>query len=200
MNSKKNFYENSNEYYQKNWNLNQKKTSKKSNDKYETINMIKVKIATTMKTSAQIISQFILKCQNCNKNFFSNNKFYKHIKFFHKIEKISQKILKITSINIIALIQIIDFTNKTKNYREFVFKLYRYAIVKNSLILKNAEQKFCMNNETFMSLIDRAFLIKQLLYIIKHKTIFNIKIKNIKFAIHDNSKYVILNLYMSEKC
>ena len=56
-----------------------------------------------------------------------------------------------------------------------------------------------MNSETFMSLINRAFLIKQLLYIIKHKTTFNIKIKNIKFAIHDNSKYVILNLYMSKK-
>ena len=87
-----------------------------------------------------------------------------------------------------------------KNYREFAFKSHRYAIVKNSLILKNAEQKLCMNSETFMSLIDRTFLIKQLFHIVKHKTIFNIKIKDIKFAIHDNLKYVILDLYMSEKC
>ena len=197
---KKKIYENNNEFYQNEWNA-KKKTSEKSNEKYKTINIIKfIKITKSTKISAQIISQFILKCRNCNKKFFSNNKFHRHIKIFHKTEKISQKILKITSINIIASIQIIDFTNKTKNYREFVFKSHRYAIVKNSLILKNAEQKFCMNSETFMSLINRTFLTKQLFHIIKHKTTFNIKIKDIKFAIHDNLKYVILNLYMSEKC
>ena len=129
-----------------------------------------------IKTSAHIISQIILKCRNCDKNFFFNNKFHKHIKLIHKIEKISKFFLTTTSINMITSIQIIDFTNKTKNYREFVFKSHRYAIVKNSLILKSAEQKFCMNNETFMSLMNRKFLIKQLFYIIKHKIIFNIKI------------------------
>ena len=153
-----------------------------------------MKITKFTKTSAQIISQFILKCRNCSKKFFSNNKFHRHIKIFHKTKKISQKVLKITSINIIASIQIIDFTNKTKNYREFAFKSHRYAIVKGSLVLENVEQKFCINSKTFMSLIDRAFLTKQLFYIIKHKTTLSIKTKNIKFAIHDNSKYVILNL------
>ena len=159
-----------------------------------------MKITKFTKVSAQIISQLILKCRNCSKKFFLNNKFHRHIKIFYKTKKTLQKILKITSINIIASIQIIDSTNKMKNYREFAFKSHRYAIVKNSLILKNAEQKLCINSETFMSLINRAFLTKQLFYIIKHKTIFSIKIKNIKFAIHNNSKYVILDLYMSEKC
>ena len=49
---KKKFYENNDEYYQKNWNLNQEKASEKSNDKYEAINMIEMKTATFMKVSA----------------------------------------------------------------------------------------------------------------------------------------------------
>ena len=159
-----------------------------------------MKTTKSVKTSTQIIYQFILKCRNCNKKFFSNNKFYKHIRSIHKIEKISQKILKITSINIIMLTIIIDFTNKAKNYRDFVFKSHRYATIKKSLIIKSAEQKLCMNSETFMFLMNRAFLTKQLFHIMKHKITFNIKIKNIKLAIYDSSKYVILDLYMSEKC
>ena len=39
-----------------------------------------------------------------------------------------------------------------------------------------------------------------MLHIIKHKITPNIKIKNIKFAMHDNSKYMILDLYILKKC
>ena len=158
-----------------------------------------MKTTKSVKTSAQTTSQLILKCRNCNKKFFSNNKLHRHIRSFHRAEEVSQKILKIASVNIIALIQIIDSTNKAENYRGFAFRSHRYAIVKDSLVLKSTEQKLCMNSETFMSLVDRAFLTKQLFHIVRHKTTSSIKIRGIESAIHDNSEYVILDLYMSGK-
>ena len=54
----------------------------------------------------------------------------------------------------IMSIIIIDFTNKAENYREFVFKLHQYVIVKKSLTLKSIKQKLYINSKTFMSLIN----------------------------------------------
>lgn len=51
-----------------------------------------------------------------------------------------------------------------------------------------------------MSLIDKNFLKKQFLNMIKHRIIFNIKIKNIDIKMHDNSKYVNVNFYFQKKC
>lgn len=51
-----------------------------------------------------------------------------------------------------------------------------------------------------MSLINQAFLIKQIFYLETHKAISSIKIKNIEIKIHDNPKYMLLNFFFKGKC
>ena len=56
-----------------------------------------------------------------------------------------------------------------------------------------------MNNDTFMSFIDRAFLKRHESMIAIQQTIPPIKIKGIDSKIHDNSEYVMMNIYVPEK-
>lgn len=50
-----------------------------------------------------------------------------------------------------------------------------------------------------MSLTDRAFLYKYVSNFVICQFISNIKIRNIEIKVHNSTKYVIMNLYLSEK-
>lgn len=150
------------------------------------------------------IIKLTLKCRKCSKEFFFNNKFHKHFKtcnhFETKMSRQMRQNQKSTTIHVITLIPIIKSINKAENHCDFVFRVHRYAIAKKSLILKRLKHNFCLDSDTFMSLMNRTFLTKQFFHIIKHETSLNIKIKKIKIKIHDNSKYVLLNFFFEEKC
>lgn len=144
-----------------------------------------------------INSQFILKCRSCKKQFFSNNKLHRHIKTSHNRDT-NAKSSKIIQIVFHVILFVVKSINKAKNYRSFVFRSHRYAIAKKSLISNELIHDFCMNSDIFMFLIDRMFLERNLFHVIKHRISSAIKIRNIKFKIHDNFEYAVVNLYLKK--
>lgn len=90
------------------------------------------------KSAHVVILKLILNCRKCSKEFFSNNKFYKHLKICNRIKTNKLHLNQIQDLAvayIITVIFVVMSINKAKNYHDFVFRAHRYAIAKKSLIL-----------------------------------------------------------------
>ena len=141
-----------------------------------------------------IISKFALKCRNCDVMFYSNNKFHRHLrrncKPRTKIYHIDQSMMNYS---------IIDSSRKLKASKEYVFTILQNAIAKIVLNLTKTLHDMCMNSEIFLSLINQHFIQRKRLDLKIKKINTIIKIREIDDKIHDNSKYVKMNLYIFEK-
>ena len=132
---------------------------------------------------------------------FFNNTLYRHLTTWNKIENTisSRRNHELTTTHMITSIFVVKSINKTENYYEFVFRAHIYAIAKRSLILWKLKHDFCLDSGTFMSLMNRAFMMEHMPHIIKHRTIFSIEIRDIEIKVHDNFKYVFLNFFFRKK-
>ena len=81
--------------------------------------------------SANFVFKFIFECIKCHKEFFFNNKFHKHFRQCNKKTK-SQKLV---AAHVITHVLVVKSINKLENYQKFAFRIHRYTIARDSLIL-----------------------------------------------------------------
>ena len=93
---------------------------------------VKLNISTSQSENVNVSTKKItMICRRCNVEFYFNNKLHKHLKICNK--QIPRKIQK-TSIHMtISNMSMIEFTNKRKNFHEFVFRTHHYATIKGTL-------------------------------------------------------------------
>lgn len=159
--SEEEFYKNNDEFYSsygyKSY-IKSEQVMKQSDQSHEDDNNVEIKSQTKLNNyeSAYFVNiKLILECRRCSKEFFSNNKLHKHLKFC-KREKSSQS--NLVAVYVITLIFTVHSTNKIENYHEFAFRAHRYATAKETLVLWGSEHDLCLNSDTSISLIDRAFI------------------------------------------
>lgn len=96
-------------------------------------------------------------------------------------------------------ISIIKSIKILQDNEEYKFRFYQYATIKIILTSTENFKDLCMNSETFMSLINKSFIVRKFSKIKIHITISSIKIRNIDKTLHDNFEYCYVNLYILEK-
>lgn len=137
-------------------------------------------------------------CQKCEQQFYFNNKLYKHLKTCKSSKKLRDN-RKTTTHLTLLFVFVVKSINKRSNFNDFAFRVYYYAIVKKILIFLKIIYNLCLNNDTFISLIDKNFLLKCKSNIVIKEITSVIKIKDIKSKIHNSSEYAELDLYIFEK-
>lgn len=142
-------------------------------------------------------SKLTLDCRRCNKEFYSNNKLHRHLRTCHKTEPRTIHVEAMTHMT--TLIPVMESANKKKEYNGFAFRTHHYASVKGSLVLWGLNHEFCMDSGTFMSLIDRIFLMEQQSNAVKQRTSLSIKIRGIRAKVHDSSEFVVLDFCLYGK-
>ena len=144
-------------------------------------------------TTHSMISEFVLRCRNCDALFYSNNKLHRHLR---KSCKTRSNVYHVESV--LTKVSIVTSNKKFESSKEYEFRRHQNAIAKIVFKLKKTLHDICMNSGIFMSLIDRDFIRQQRsnLEIRKAKT--TIKIREID-GVHDNSEYVELDIFISEK-
>lgn len=143
-------------------------------------------------------SKFTLKCKECEMKFYFNNKLHKHLRRTQHHEKFTSNQEDIVHV-MTKQLSIINSKKKIRNHHEYVFRAFHYAMIKESLTSNEALNDLCVDNETFMSLMNRKFLRKRLSDIQIHSTVTKTNVRKIDTELHDTSNYVLLNLYLSEE-
>ncbi len=141
-------------------------------------------------------SQLTLKCRLCEMKFYSNNKLHRHLRSNQHARKHQESNASIQNQN--TNISIITSIRKHANQKSFVFREHQYARVKRTFDSKNNIHDLCANSKTFMFLIDREFLEKNVSNVEVKKTEFNLKMREIEFKTHDTFEYCSLDLYFRE--
>lgn len=143
--------------------------------------------------------KMIYTCKNCKADFYFNNKLHWHIR--NCTITINAQIDQIKSTSTITSnrLQLINFNNKNENDHEFVFRFYRYVTIKTFIDKKTITKIMCINNDTFMSLINRKFFTNKSSQIFIRRMITLNNVRKIEIKLHDRFFYVLLNFYISEK-
>ena len=106
------------------------------------------------------IFEFFLICQNCNMMFYFNNKLHKHLKTFCKKKiEIDANFTK----KDLQKLSVIEFFKKNQNHKNYDFRSHQYATIKMTLSIIDKLKNLCIDFETFMFLINRKFVDKELL-------------------------------------
>ena len=107
------------------------------------------------------------------------------------------KINHVKIINVSIIESTVSISMKSKE--EFVFRSHRYVIVLTSTVVFDTSNSLCADFEISMSLIDRDYLTKRLSKIKIQKITTSVTIRDIEKQIYDNSKYVMIDFYISER-
>lgn len=135
----------------------------------------------------------ILNCRICKIQFYSNNKLHRHLRKNCLIKK--KQCYVITMKSNFSIIHLIRKINKRN---DLTFRFKQYVKIKFAINLTIELNELCASNDTFMSLTNKQFVIKKYSDIIIHKTFKSTQIRKINEQMHDNSKYVVMNLYILE--
>ena len=143
------------------------------------------------------ISDIVFTCTRCDSHFYSNNKLHRHLRECQRKSKMISEINHIEIIKVSIVESTVSMFMKSKE--EFVFRSHRYVTILTSIVVFDTSDSLCADFEISMSLIDRSYLNKKLSKIKIQKIATSVTVRDIEKQVHDSSKYVMIDLYISER-
>ena len=168
---------------------------------FEEFSDFKITILTTTTTE--------FSCRRCERIFFFNNQFHKHIRVAKCIKvQTRNKTIKwkneaylnnIFAINddFISLISFKIHSNKNIEIK-YDFKDWKYVTVNVSLFLNSKSDLSCIDFETNITFIDVEFFQEKVKNVLIRIMIISIAVRELDITKHTTNKYVILSMYFSD--
>lgn len=158
----------------------------------ENIQNMKSKKKQIEKTFFENDIDLILNCRRCDAQFYFNNKLHRHFKK-NCLITMKKKLMITMNSNLL----IIHSTREHDKSNDLIFRSRQYVKIKFSTSSKTGiMNKFCVDNDIFMSLMNKEFVINKCLNIKISKTTKSIKVRGIEKTVHDNFEYVVMNFYI----
>ena len=139
-------------------------------------------------------------CRLCNAEFYFNNKLHRHLSVCRKKHKkqSTAEFVKDFHRQLIG-VSVIEFSTTHESEAEYQFRKWHYVRMKVNHILIGELVKLCVDFECIMSLVDRKHLAATKSNVIIRRVSNFIRIRDIEHRLHDNSEYIELDFYISDK-